>query len=78
MSDDKVIGEWKNVRYPDPKSPVWQTPIVPIGVPHGKGGWFDHPKDLTPAQEAAIAAVVTPMPPPPVDYDDLPPLEDEE
>jgi hypothetical protein len=62
----KTMSKATNARFPDPKDPIWRTPIVPIGQPHGKDGWFDNPPDLTPQEEAAIT--VTPIALPPVDY----------
>jgi len=55
-------------RYPLPDHPSWDCPAVPIGSPTGKDGWFSNPIDDPTLPE------IEPLPLPPVDWDNLPPL----
>ena len=59
-------------RYPDKNDPVWNFPVVPIGSPTGRGGWFSDP--IADPRLPDIEPV--PLPAVPDDPGDLPPLVD--
>ena len=61
-----------NPRYPHPNDPSWDCPVVPIGSPTGPGGWFSDPALGIDLPE------IKPIPLPSVDWDNLPPLVEQE